>query len=208
METPLCIAIGRQYGSGGRRIGQLLSEKLGCAYYDKELLARVAKETGINGAFFERMDERTSTPVAVAQASGWSFSNWFGLAENLLSGESLFSMQCDTIRKIASEGPCVLVGRCANYILRDNPNLISVFITADESDRLARIQEVEQLDEKSARELLVKIDKSRASYYNYYTDMTWGASEFYDLCVNSSRLGVEATAELLADYILKRQRLL
>ena len=164
----------------------------------------MAKETGISGAFFERMDEKTSTPMSVASASGWSLSNWFGLADNLLSGESLFSMQCETIRKIASEGPCILVGRCANYILRDRKNMVSIFVTADMEERMGRIMDVEQLDRSGAQELIAKMDKTRASFYNYYTDMSWGDAGGYDICVNSSRLGIDATADFLASYIQKR----
>lgn len=193
------ITIGRQLGSGGRTIGKKLAERLGIAYYDRELINLASKESGICGEFFEKADEKTSGGLLKAFAMGFSMNSAIFQNNDYLSNESLFQIQSDVIRKVAAEGSCVLVGRCADYILRDESNCLNVFVTARMEDRIKRVLEYNNdLKENEVEEFINKADKSRSAYYNYYTDKVWGAAASYDLCVNSSYYGIEATV----DYIL------
>ena len=193
------ITIGRQLGSGGRTIGKKLAERLGIAYYDRELINLASKESGICGEFFEKADEKTSGGLLKAFAMGFSMNSAIFQNNDYLSNESLFQIQSDVIRKVAAEGSCVLVGRCADYILRDESICLNVFVTARMEDRIKRVLEYNnELKENEVEEFINKADKSRSAYYNYYTDKVWGAAASYDLCVNSSYYGIEATV----DYIL------
>lgn len=193
------ITIGRQLGSGGRTIGKKLAERLGIAYYDRELINLASKESGICGEFFEKADEKTSGGLLKAFAMGFSMNSAIFQNNDYLSNESLFQIQSDVIRKVAAEGSCVLVGRCADYILRDESNCLNVFVTARMEDRIKRVLEYNnELKENEVEEFINKADKSRFAYYNYYTDKVWGAAASYDLCVNSSYYGIKATV----DYIL------
>ena len=195
------ITIGRQFGSGGRTVGKKLAEQLGIAYYDKELINLASKESGICGEFFEKADEKNSGSLLKALAMGFTMNNAIFQSNDYLSNESLFRIQSDVIRKVAAEGSCVLVGRCADYILRDDPECIDVFISAGWKDRICRAMEYNHLEEKEAQEFLRKADKSRASYYNYYTDKIWGAAESYDLCINSSLYGIDRTVAFIRSFI-------
>ena len=170
----ILITIGRQFGSGGRFIGKRLAEQMGIAYYDKELIGLASKESGICGEFFEKADERNSGSLLKTLAMGFSVNNAFLQSNDYLSNESLFQIQSDVIRKVAAENSCVLVGRCADYILREEKNCFNVFISADMDDRIRRVMEYNHADRREAAELIRKADKSRASYYNYYTDKVWG----------------------------------
>ena len=193
------ITIGRQLGSGGRTIGKKLAERLGIAYYDRELINLASKESGICGEFFEKADEKTSGGLLKAFAMGFSMNSAIFQNNDYLSNESLFQIQSDVIRKVAAEGSCVLVGRCADYILRDESNCLNVFVTARMEDRIKRVLEYNnELKENEVEEFINKEDKSSSAYYNYYTDKVWGAAASYDLCVNSSYYGIKATV----DYIL------
>lgn len=201
MEKKMIITIGRQYGSGGRYVGRKLADQLGIAYYDRELIALASKESGICGEFFEKADEKTSGSLLKALAMGFSMNNAIFQSNDYLSNESLFQIQSDVIRKVAAGQSCVLVGRCADYILRDNPDCINVFISASMKDRIRRAIEYAHIVEKDAEEYLQKADKSRASYYNYYTDKLWGAAESYDLCINSSIYGIDKTVGFIRSFI-------
>lgn len=201
MEKKIVITIGRQFGSGGRIIGKKLAEQLGINYYDKELINLASKESGICGEFFEKADEKTSGGLLKALAMGFSMNNAIFQSNDYLSNESLFQIQSDVIRKVASEQSCILVGRCADYILRENPDCISVFISASLEDRIKRAMEYNHIAKKDAEEYLQKADKSRASYYNYYTDKTWGAAESYDLCINSSLYGIDETTSFIRGFV-------
>ena len=154
MEKKIIITIGRQYGSGGREIGKLLAEQLGIVYYDKELINLASKESGICGEFFEKADEKTSGSLLKALAMGFSMNNAIFQSNDYLSNESLFQIQSDVIRKVASKQSCILVGRCADYILRDDPNCISIFISATLNDRIRRAMEYAHNTEKDAEEYL------------------------------------------------------
>lgn len=195
------INIGRQYGSGGRLIGERLAKELGFSYYDKELINIASKESGLGKEFFEQADEKKSYSL---------FGGLLGFRTNLisddfsynyLSSETLFKIQSDIIRELADKQNCVFVGRCADYILRENPNCINVFITADLQDRKKRILErMPELPEEKAEDMLEKTDKKRSSYYNYYTGKTWGMAESYDLCINSSLLSIDKTVEYIGRF--------
>lgn len=160
-----------------------------------------SKESGICGEFFEKADEKNSGSLLKALAMGFTMNNAIFQSNDYLSNESLFRIQSDVIRKVAAEGSCVLVGRCADYILREDPDCIDVFISAGWKDRICRAMEYNHLEEKEAQEFLRKADKSRASYYNYYTDKIWGAAESYDLCINSSLYGIDRTVAFIRSFI-------
>ena len=200
MEKRIVVTIGRQFGSGGRIVGKKLAEQLGIPYYDKELMNLASKESGICGEFFEKADEKNSGSLLKALAMGFSMNNAIFQSNDYLSNESLFQIQSEVIRKVAAEGSCVLVGRCADYILRDEPDCVHVFISASWQDRVRRAMEYNRVPEKEAEEFLKKADKSRASYYNYYTDKVWGAAGSYDLCVNSSLYGIDRTVDFIKQF--------
>lgn len=201
MKDKIIITIGRQFGSGGRQIGQKLAKELGIAYYDKELINLASKESGICGEFFEKADEKTSGSLLKALAMGFSMNNAIFQTNDYLSNESLFQIQSDVIRKIAAEKSCVLIGRCADYILREDKDCINVFISASDEDRLKRVIEDNHVSEEDAEEMIVQTDKSRASYYNYYTDKIWGSAESYDLCINSSVFGIDETTSFIKTFV-------
>lgn len=199
---PLIITVGRQFGSGGRSVAKILSEKYGMPLYDKELINRVSRETGICNEVFAGCDECTNNYPNSSLLGGWSLSTLFSTTNrDMLSGDSLFAMQSETIRRIASEGSCVIVGRIADYVLRNHSPLVSVFITADWEDRVNRVMEYEKISRQDAETLIKKADKLRAAYYNFYSDKKWGDAASYHLCINTSTIGIEAAAHLINQYI-------
>jgi cytidylate kinase len=197
------ITIGRQFGSGGHEIGDKLSKKYGIAFYDKDLLKRAAKESGICAELFENNDEKpTSSFLYNLVTDTYSFGYSSPYVEMPLS-HKVFLAQFDTIKNIASEGPCVIVGRCADYALSEFKNTFNVFIKAPMDNRLKRIRALYPNinDDNKLKDMIIKTDKSRANYYNYYSSKKWGRADTYDLCVDSSILGVDGTVEILADFI-------
>lgn len=199
----IIINIGRQFASGGRYISKKLCEEFGCKYFDKEILDLAAKESGFSPDVFKKSDEKKSFVHTLfhLHAPMLSDDNFYN---NKFSEESLFKFQCDAIQKAASQGNCLFIGRCADYVLRDEPNTVSIFLAADMKDRISRTMERYNMDEESARKTINKKDNTRASYYNYYTGKKWGAAESYDLCINTSIFGLDETAEFIADFIRKR----
>lgn len=199
----IIINIGRQFSSGGRYISKILCEEFGCRYFDKEILDLAAKESGFSPDVFKKSDEKKSFIHTLfhLHAPMLSDDNFYN---NKFSEESLFKFQCDAIRKAASQGSCLFIGRCADYVLRDKPNTVSIFLAADMEDRISRTMERYNMDEESARKTISKKDSTRASYYNYYTGKKWGAAESYDLCINTSIFGLDETAKFIADFIRKR----
>ncbi|MBR6757635.1 MAG: cytidylate kinase-like family protein [Bacteroidaceae bacterium] len=205
MKSNLVITIGRQFGSGGREIGKILAEMLQLNYYDKELIQEASKASGLCPECFERVDEKAPNRFLNALSKGWlsgasgipSMGEW--------SDEMIFKVQSDVIRDIAERHSAVIVGRCADYILRDHPRCISVFIHATTDDCVSRIVARNPgVSESEARELTVKRNKVRAAYYNFYTDKVWGDAASYDLCINSSAIGTQAAAQLIAQFIEQR----
>jgi len=193
------ITIGRQFGSGGREIGKKVAQALGIPYYDKELLAVAAEESGLSHEFLKNYDERPTNSFLYSLVMG---------QQNLLAGiqgstvEQLATKaQREAVLSVAEKGSCVLVGRCADYILREKPGLIRVFISADWDKRIQHVCQRDGLDPKAAEDQLRKMDKTRASYYSFHTDRTWGAVENYDLCINSSRRGMDAAVDLILQFV-------
>lgn len=196
----IIINVGRQLGSGGRIVAKMLADDFECKFYDRELLNLAAKESGFSEKFFEQNDEHKGFFKSLFQIHTPHVSDTSFYTNNF-SQESLFKFQSDAIRKAATEGPCVFVGRCADYVLRDFDNAVSVFITADWDDRVRLVMERSQCDAEQAKKIIRNGESDRSSYYDYYTGKKWGHSASYDLCVNSSRLGLEGTAEFIKHYI-------
>ena len=196
------ITIGRQFGSAGHEIGEKVAEYFGIKCYDKELLSRAAKESGFCEEMIQNHDERPTNSflynlVMDTYAFGYNTSSFVDMPIS----HKVFLAQFDTIKKIAEEGPCVIVGRCADYALSDFPNCIKLFIYADDDAKAKRVMERYQISEGKARDMMIKKDKQRQSYYNYYSSKKWGRADSYDLCINSSVLGVEGTVRLIAQYV-------
>ena len=202
MKDNLVITIGRQAGSGGKKIGELLAQELGIKCYDKELLAAAAKSSGICQELFESHDERPTNSflyslVMDTYSLGYTSSSYLDMPIN----HKIFLAQFDAIKQIAENESCVIIGRCADYALAEHKNLLTVFINADEEDRIVRIAETQSISEDKAKDLMIKIDKKRSSYYNYYSNKHWSDSKSYDLCINSSKLGLDGCVKLLKSYI-------
>lgn len=196
------ITIGRQYGSGGREIGKILSERYQIKYFDKELLSRAAKESGFCEEMLKNHDERpTNSFLYNLVMDTYSFGYNSASFVDMPISHKVFLAQFDTIKKIAREEPCVIIGRCADYALSEFTNCIHLFIYADEDAKIKRIMERNNVSEDKAREMMCKKDKQRQSYYNYYSSKKWGRADSYDLCINSSRLGIEGTVNLIMQYI-------
>jgi cytidylate kinase len=197
------ICIGRQLGSGGRVIARALAKEFNCKFYDKEILNLAAKESGFSEKFFEQNDEHKGFFKSLFRQP-LSPLNSMSLYGNNFSQESLFQFQSDAIKKAAAEGDCVFVGRCADYILRDHPNLVNIFITADLDWRAEQVMKRHQCSHDEALRIIHNAEGKRSSFYNYYTGKRWGAAESYDICVNSSQLGIDATVAFLTEYINAR----
>lgn len=201
MNEKFVINIGRQLGSGGREIGEKLASQFGIAFYDKELIQLASKESGLGKQFFEQVDEKKRHSfIGGLLGLRTNLSNEV-YVNNYLSNETFFKIQSDVIRKLAAEKSCLFVGRCADYILRDHPRCINVFITADEEDRVKRVARDQKLTAEKALEVIEKTDKKRAGYYNYYSNKVWGAAGSYHLCINSSVLGIDETVAFISRFI-------
>lgn len=202
MDKKMILTIGRQFGCGGREIGQLLAKELGIGYYDKELIAMAAKESGLCEDVFEKADERASNGLSYAFAMSYSsFLGGMMPFNDILSNDGLFKIQSDVIRDLAEKESCVLVGRCADYILRDKPNCVSFFVHGSPEYRIHKIVERQNLTVEEAKELMEKTDKSRSAYYNYYTNKTWGEAASYNLSIDASILGVEETVNFMKRFV-------
>ncbi len=200
-EKPkIIINVGRQLGSGGRVIAQMLAKEFNCKFYDRELLNLAAKESGFCEKFFEQNDEHKGFMRSLSHIR-LPFISDNNFYHNEFSQENLYKFQSDAIRKAADEGNCVFVGRTADYILRDYKNVLNIFITANMDHRITHVAERMNCDRATARKLIIRGESKRASYYNYYTGKKWGDSSGYDLCVNTSLLGLEDTEKFIADYI-------
>ncbi len=205
MSNKIILTIGRQFGSGGREVGKKLATELGIGYYDKELMAIAAKESGLAEDFFAKADEQTSNRMAYALNTGYTYmGGGYMPYANILSNDGLFKLQSDAIRNLAETESCVIVGRCADYILRDDPALISLFIHDTTESRIRRIIAGEKVTEETAKEMMVKTDKSRAAYYNYYTNKTWGASASYHFSINLSLLGVDESVAFIKELVERK----
>lgn len=202
MEKKIIINIGRQFGGGGLGVAYELGKKLGIPVYDKELIAKAAQDSGFSKGIFEESDEKKRL-FSLSSI----FANRFGDTENYMSDRGLFKMQSETIRKIAEQGSAIIVGRCSDYILRDMECTLDVFLTSPLEVRAARIAERSGLSLEEAEKLAEEKDKNRAEYYNYYTFTDWGVASTYDLCLDSSVLGIEGTADMIIEFARKAGKL-
>lgn len=191
------ITVGREYGSGGRLIAQKAAEALGIPFFDRSIINMAAEETGLSADFIRRTEQQKTSSFLY---------NLYMSTQSLPVNDQVFIAQSEVIRRVAAEGPCIIVGRCADYVLRDNPNMVTVFITADLDDRISNVCKRRNCSAEEARKLIEDKESTRSSYYNYYSGKTWGASASYDLCVNASRLGAEGTKEFVADFIRRRMK--
>lgn len=198
----MIITIGRQFGSGGREIGKALAIELGITYYDKELLLLAAQESGLDQKFLESRDESEKSNLLYSLIMSGTFT-----AQGCYSvGYMAKQAQYNAVQSVAQKGDCVIVGRCADYILRDYNNLVRVFITAEEDDRVEHISKRDSIDSKEARKRMLRTDKERSLYYNCNTDQQWGNAASYDLCINTSMLGVNGTVGLIKSYISEKNK--
>lgn len=196
----MVITVGRQYGSGGREIGTMLAEKLSIAYYDDMLLKEAAKESGLCEDLFRSFDERPKSFLYSVAMDPYSFSMNHVMPKGSIE-QQVYLATYDTIKKLADKGPCVLIGRCADYALKDRDDVINLFITAPLENRIERVARRNGITRDEAKERIKRTDKSRASYYNYYSSKDWGDAKSYDLCIDSSLLGIEGTVELLEKLV-------
>lgn len=202
MKNSPVITIGRQYGSGGREIGKRVAEKLGIPYYDKELLEISAKESGICKEFLEKHDEKPTNSFLYSLVMGSRMGTLSGIyGAELPLNQRIFLAQFDTIERIASQGGCVIVGRCADYILRQKANVLKVFLYAPIEERAKRAIELYGHKTENIEKQVTQIDKQRESYYNYFTTQRWGEFENYDLMLDTSKLGFDGAAALIESYI-------
>lgn len=198
------ITIGRQFGSGGREIGQKLAEHYGITCYDKELIAKVAKNSGFCEEMIHQQDERpTNSFLYNLVMDTYSFGYNASSFVDMPISQKVFLAQFDTIKKLAQEGPCVFIGRCADNALSDMSNVINLFIYADDDFRIREIMRryPDITTEQKARDFMNKKDKQRASYYNYYSSKKWGNAPSYDACLDTTLLGIDGTVKLICQMI-------
>ncbi len=196
------ITISRQYGSGGREIGEKLANRLGIPFYDNELITRAAKESGYAEAAFQNAETKATNSLLYSIAMGMSaYGNQEGGFSHLSLDDRIYLAQSDVIRKVAEEGPCVIVGRCANYILRENPNVIHFFVYADMEFRKERAVRIDAVDPAKAEDIILKKDKRRSNYFNYHSGEKWGKAQNYHMSLNSGFVGIDNTVDLMYDFV-------
>ena len=195
-DNELIINVGRQFGSGGRLVALALGRKLGIPVYDQELIAKAAEQSGFSKELFANSDEKRNL---LALSSFIVDVGRFGSADNYMSDNQLFVIQSNVIRSLADKGPAIFIGRCSDYILRDR-KCLDVFVTATDEVRIKRIAERMNITPEQADSLMRKKDRTRETYYNYDTFGNWGVASNYDLCVDSSVLGIEGTADMIIDF--------
>ena len=200
MDQHLIFAISREYGSGGREIGEHLANELGIAYYDKLLLKRIAEESGLDGDVIADFDEKPLRPLLLNP------NNFFcGTDIEHPVAARIYKAEVGILKSIADEGPCVIVGRCADYVLSKHPGLVSLFVSAPMDARVKRVMRRNNLSEQEARARIAKVDKARASYYRYFTDEQWGQASNYDLCLNSGQLDAQGAVSVIRAFVEAHQ---
>ena len=207
MANNTIITIARQYGSGGHDIGEKLAEELKIPFYDKELLERAAKDSGFCQEIFENYDEKpTNSFLYSLVMDTYSMGHSTAAFAEMPLNHKIFLAQFNAIKDIAKEGPCVIVGRCADYALADFPNVVNVYLYADMQSRIARIARRHNVTDAKAKDLIQKTDKGRASYYNYYTNKKWGEATGYDLCLNTASLGIDGSIHMIREFVAYKER--
>ena len=203
MSSKRFVTITRQYGSGGHDIGKALAKALGIGFYDKELISLAARESGIAPEVFEKADERPANSLLYSLSVGlYNYGN--GLSspmDDLPVNDKLYILQHKIIKEKAESESFVIVGRCADYILKDHPGVVKVFIYADIESRIRRAISRHDIEPARAKQAIIKTDKSRANYYSFYSGQKWGQVENYDLCINTTKLDVDQAVKLITDYI-------
>ena len=199
MNNNLAITIARQYGSGGREIGVRVAELLGIKSYDKELITMAAQKSGLSPETVGKADERATSSLLYTLAMGSSSYGSAAIGYDVPVNDKLFITQSEIIKGLVEESDCVIIGRCGDYVLRNHPKTISVFIYADVESRIQRVMNRHSLSEAEARELVKKTDKRRVNYYNFYTGRKWGKFDHYSASLDSGLLGIEGTARIIAD---------
>lgn len=202
MKNNTIITISREYGSGGRIIGQKVSEKLGIPFYDNELITLAAERSGINEEYFKEVDTMPKSSIILSLSVLSPSTEVYGMPLN----EKIFLTQSKVIREVAEEGPCVIVGRCADYVLENNPNVVNVFIHSSMPNRVKRVKEVygDKVHD-NIESYIKKIDRRRASYYSFFTDKSWGKANNYSLVLNSNQIGIDNCVDIIIDYINKKE---
>ncbi len=201
------ITISRQFGSGGHEVGERLARQLNVPFYDKALIAMAAKQSGLSEEVFAHADEKATSSLLYSMVMGnYSFGARVPGINEMPINDKLFIIQSDIIKKAAAEGPCVVIGRCADYILREHPNCLNVFIHANKETRVRRSIEKKDCEERKAIDFVTKKDKQRANYYNFYSNKRWDDLQNYDISIDTSRFSIDDTVELLLDAARKLDR--
>ena len=198
------VTIDRQFGSGGKEVGIRVAKELGIPFYDEELIQEAAKKSGISEKLFESFDERPKSLLYSIAMDSYMFNLPGSISSDSLE-QQVYLATFDTIRQLAAEGPCVIIGRCADYALAGNPDLLSLFISAPLDVRIERVAKRQNISPEKARQLIIKTDKRRASYYEYYSSRKWGSVESYHYCLDSSYLGLGRTVELIQTMIAHKE---
>jgi cytidylate kinase len=201
MKHPVIITIARQFGSGGHEIGRRLAEYLGVPCYDKELLTHAAQESGLSEEVVAYFDEKPTSSLLYTLSTGAYALNESGLMNySMPINQQVFQAQFDAIRSLSEKGACVIVGRCADYVLQNYPHLVTVYLYADLEHRVARVAEFDGISLQEAKTRVTRSDKKRANYYNFYSGKKWGTASHYDLCVNTTSIDYEKIVELIAQF--------
>ena len=195
----MIITLARQHGSAGREIARELAARLGYRCYDKEIVDEAAENSSICPELINSFDEKRVSPFMIQSSQYPGMSHGIGLNIQVASA------QFDVIRRIAEKGDCIFVGRCADYILRSRTDMVRVFIMGDYQSKIKCIMDRQGVTEEAAKKKIKEVDKDRSSYYKYYTDQVWGDVNNYDICVNSSRIGVDGTVDMIIEYIRRRR---
>lgn len=199
MKYPVIITIARQFGSGGHEIGRRLAERLGIPCYDKELLTHAAKESGLSEEVIAYFDEKPTSSLLYTLSTGAYALNETGMMNySMPVNQQVFQAQFDAIRSLSEKGACVIVGRCADYILQNYPHLVTVFVHSDLEKRVARVAEFDKISLQEAKTRVTRSDKKRANYYNFYTGKKWGVASHYDIAINTGSVSYDNAIELIA----------
>ncbi len=202
MEKKYVITIARGYGSGGRTIGKMLSEELGIPYYDRDLLRLASDDSGINEQLFAKADEKLKKSLLFRIASKAYKGELIPPdSDDFVSNDNLFNYQAKIIKELAETESCIIIGRCGDYILKDYPNVVKVFVHAPLEDCIKTLVDMTGKPEKELEKEIASIDKHRIEYYKYYTGRNWGDAKNYDLCLNSSQLGFGKCVEIVKAYL-------
>lgn len=193
------ITIGREHGSGGRLIGEAVAKELGIAYYDRQLIDKTAEASGLGTAYIKAAEDKLPNESLFGSASFGGVFSPFTPYVPYSNIDKMYFTQSDIIRKLAEEGPCVIIGRCANFVLKDHPNVFSLFVHASRKSRIARLIRRYGIEPELAASEMSKVDKHRANYYSYYTDCKWGDIKSYHMTLDSARFGIEGAAQMIAN---------